>query len=41
MVASYVLGELPTQQERAALVRKLWGEYAKKGRDVCVGGVAV
>jgi hypothetical protein len=26
VVASYVLGEIPTEQERLALVRDLWGE---------------
>lgn len=26
VVASYVLGELPTPQERAALIRQLWGK---------------
>jgi hypothetical protein len=26
VVASYVLGELPTQAERNAYVRRLWGE---------------
>lgn len=32
VVASYVLGELPTAQERAALIRHLWGELAGQGR---------
>jgi hypothetical protein len=27
VVASYVLGELPTPQERAALIRQLWGKH--------------
>lgn len=35
VVASYMLGELHSPQERAALVRRLWGEHQAHALCVC------